>query len=196
MQNSLDFALYIFDMGNVVIRNITTIESIAKHYGFNEAELRFDYNNYNFPLMDGTISSDQYWQHVAHQFEIQVTGDPLAEFFRPVWNEPMVEIITQLRKRDKKVVCGSNTYAPHWEWLLAEGFLQVFDELYASHEMGISKPSKQFFTRILDAEQISAEETFFIDDYAENTVAAEALGITAHHYENDAALHNYFKAIL
>lgn len=196
MQNSLDFALYIFDMGNVVIRNITTIESIAKHYGFNEAELRFDYNNYNFPLMDGTISSDQYWQHVAHQFEIQVTGDPLAEFFHPVWNEPVVEIITQLRKLGKRVVCGSNTYASHWDYLRAEGFLEIFDGEYASHEMGVSKPSKYFFTRILDAEQVAPVNTFFIDDILENVIAAQALGITAHHYRDDESLEDYFKNIL
>ena len=195
-QHPLDFNLYIFDMGNVVIRNIETLDKIAQHYGFDEAELRQDYNHYAFPLMDGTIDSALYWQHVEHQFGIRVTGDPLAEFFRPVWNEPVVDIITQLRKLGKRVVCGSNTYASHWDYLRAEGFLEIFDGEYASHEMGVSKPSKYFFTRILDTEQVAPINTFFIDDYLENVLAAQALGITAHHYRDDQSLEDYFKNIL
>ena len=195
MQDPLNFTLYIFDMGNVVIRNISTLEKIALHYGFNGEELREDYSHYLFPLLDGTIDSAQYWKHVAHQFGIQVEGDPLRDFFHPSWNEPVLEVITQLRKLNKKVVCGSNTFAPHWEWLRAEGYLEIFDGLYASHEIGISKPSPRFFAHILDVEQQMPATTFFIDDYIENIVVAQAMGISTHHYTDNESLQDYFKVV-
>ncbi|HCG63795.1 MAG: hypothetical protein A2Y31_11400 [Spirochaetes bacterium GWC2_52_13] len=195
MRHPLDYDLYIFDMGNVVIRDITTLEAIARHYGFDFDELHDDYSHYAFPLMDGTIDSALYWNHVEHQLGIRVSGDPLVEFFRPRWNPPVVEILEALRAKGKRVVCGSNTYAPHWEWLRQHGFLHVFDALYASHEMGISKPSKRFFTHIMEKEQVAIPKVFFVDDYEENIVAAKAIGIESYHYSFDEGLPNIFSAI-
>jgi hypothetical protein len=113
MGHEQDLDLFVFDMGNVVIRDITTLEAIAAEYGFDFDELHEDYRHYVYPLMDGVITSDLYWDHVAHQFGIKVKGDPLATYFRPRWNEPVVEFIHTLRAAGKRVVVGSNTYAPH-----------------------------------------------------------------------------------
>ena len=196
MKSPLDYDLYIFDMGNVVIKDIATIAAIAEHYGFDYEQLLVDYHHYDFPLMDGTIPSSLYWQHVAHQFGITVTGDPLAEFFHPNWNEPVVEILEQLRRAGKRVVCGSNTYAPHWELLKQRGFLTVFDAAYASHELGFSKPSAQFFRAILDTEQVPVQRALFIDDYEENIIAAKAVGFDTIHYQFDEGISHYFASIL
>lgn len=173
-------------MGNVVIRDITTLEAIAAEYGFDFDELHEDYRHYVYPLMDGVITSDLYWDHVAHQFGIKVKGDPLATYFRPRWNEPVVEFIHTLRAAGKRVVVGSNTYAPHWDQLESQGYLDLFDAHYASHEMGICKPSKRFFTHILEREGCVPERTFFLDDYEENVVAAKELGIHAYLYVLDS----------
>ena len=179
------YGLYLFDMGNVVIKNIHVIEKIAAHYGLAHDELADDYAKYNFPLMDGTVSSDVYWRHVETLFGVTIKGDPLADFFRPVWNPPMVSLIKFLRERGKTVACASNTYAPHWEYMMENGFTNGFDRLYASHEMGITKPTRQFFEYILEREKTSPADTFFIDDYEENVVASRKLGITTLHYTDD-----------
>ena len=173
----MDFDLYIFDMGNVVIRDIEVLGSIAKCYGFDPEELRQDYRHYMYPLMDGSIDAACYWSHVSQQFGIQVSGDPLADHFRPRWNKPVEQLIRRLRLKGKRVVVGSNTYAPHWEWLREQGFLAIFDADYPSYRLGISKPSRRFFTHILEKEQVSAGKTFFMDDAEEHVAAAGSLGI-------------------
>ena len=192
MKQPLAYDLYMFDMGNVVVRDITTIDAIADHYGFDRVELHADYDHYAFPLMDGTIDSKLYWDHVEHVFGIQVGGDPLADFFRPRWNEPVVALIEFLHAKCKRVVCASNTYAPHWSLLRDRGFLDIFDATYASHEMGVSKPSPYFFKTILAREGIGAERTLFVDDYQENVVAARALGLDALLYSFDDSLNDFF----
>jgi putative hydrolase of the HAD superfamily len=145
--------------------------------------------------MDGTIDSALYWKHVEHQLGVRVSGNPLVDFYHPHWNPPVVEILKALRAKGKRVVCGSNTFAPHWEWLRQRGFLEVFDALYASHEMGISKPSRRFFTHIMEKEQVDVPRVFFVDDYEENIVAAKALGIDTYHYFFDEGLSSHFSTI-
>ena len=181
-KNPLDLPLMMFDMGNVVVKNITTIEKIAAFYHLPLHEFSEDYHKYEFPLMDGAITSDVYWKHVAIRFGVSVEEDPLAIFFKPEWNPTIVGCIDTLRLHGKRIICASNTYAPHWKILADNGFLSIFDATYASHELGVTKPSRQFFERILEQEHRKPSEACFVDDYLENVQAAEQLGIRAFHY--------------
>ena len=52
-----------------------------------------------------------------------------------------------------------------------------FDSEFCSYEMGICKPSAEFFLHALSADGMKAEESIFIDDSAKNREAASALGI-------------------
>jgi len=54
--------------------------------------------------------------------------------------------------------------------------------VYASHLMGVSKPEPDFWLRILEAEGRTAEQAFFVDDFAENVDAARRLGIRSHRF--------------
>ncbi|AEV28869.1 haloacid dehalogenase superfamily protein, subfamily IA, variant 3 with third motif having DD or ED [Sphaerochaeta pleomorpha str. Grapes] len=169
--------LFIFDMGNVVIKNIHMLKKVARKWHLNEKEFIEDYQSYNSPMMDGFISTSDYWGHVKHKFGITVEGEPFAQEFTPVFNEEMVALLKRLSKEGKRVVCGSNTFAPHWEIIERMGALALFDKAYASHEMGVSKPARQFFEYILEKEGCKASKAYFIDDYEENIESASKLGI-------------------
>src|SRR5690606_34512584 len=56
-------------------------------------------------------------------------------------------------------------------------FKNAFDVFYLSHEMGMRKTDREIFEFVLEQNQLKAEETFFVDDLAENTEAAASLGI-------------------
>src|SRR5690606_36806510 len=56
-------------------------------------------------------------------------------------------------------------------------FKNAFDVFYLSHEMGMRKPDREIFEFVLERNQLKAEETFFVDDLAENTDAAAGLEI-------------------
>ncbi|MGH0053402.1 MAG: HAD-IA family hydrolase [Sphaerochaetaceae bacterium] len=174
--------LFVFDMGNVVVNDITMLGKIASKLGIDTHDFVSDYLHYEFPLMEGTFTEAQYWQHIRHVFGIPVKGNPFADAFTPTFNEPIVRLIQALRSRGHRVVCATNTMDSHLEILKKMGALDLFDTTYASHQIGLSKPSSQFYTAILASEGISAENTFFLDDRMDNIENSRKLGIAGFLY--------------
>jgi putative hydrolase of the HAD superfamily len=174
---SPEHTLFLFDMGNVVVKNITMLGKIARAWKLDRNEFFTDYLHYEFPLMEGELSSEQYWEHVHKVFGVKVEGDPFYDWFDPVFNEEIVALIKALRKAGKRVVCASNTIDPHWRILSDMGALSLFDTVYASHEMHLSKPSRAFFNDILTKEGVEAKSAYFIDDNEENITSARSMGI-------------------
>ncbi|WP_165849535.1 HAD family hydrolase [Sphaerochaeta halotolerans] len=194
--------LFMFDIGNVVVNNISMLGKISGLLGIEKEALIADYRHYVFPLMEGLVSEAQYWQHITHVFGVSVLGNPFAEAFKPVFNEPIVTLIGALRAKGHRVVCASNTIQSHWNVLEEMGALALFDKAYASHEMGLSKPSSQFYTSILASEGVVAEQAFFIDDRMDNIESSRSLGIASFLYadlpsgKKDERLYKIFRAYL
>ncbi|MGE4584997.1 MAG: HAD family hydrolase [Sphaerochaeta sp.] len=180
--------LFMFDLGNVVIKNITMLGKIARRYELDREAFFQDYLHYEFPLMEGVVSSAVYWDHVYHQFGIQVEGDPFFDAFDPIPNEEMLHLIKRLRSEGKRVVCASNTIDPHWKKMEAMGILSLFDATYASHKLALTKPSERFFTTILERERVDREAVYFIDDYELNIEHARKLGLASLLYADGIGL--------
>lgn len=175
--------LYVFDMGNVVIKSIEVLDQTIELLGVDAKEFLLDYHHYDHVLMDGSLSLDDYYKHVEHVFGIKVLGKPFSDLFNPHFNQPMVDIIKKLKTNGNRVVCGSNTYEPHWTVIQNKGLDKVFDKCYLSHEIGLTKPSKAFFNYILEQEHVDASDVFFTDDYLENIETAQSLGINTFWYK-------------
>ncbi|MFA6844745.1 MAG: HAD-IA family hydrolase [Sphaerochaetaceae bacterium] len=175
--------LYIFDMGNVVITRIHCLEKIGEHYHLDAETFRKDFLGYEVPLMEGFMETETYWRHIERRFSITVENDPFATFFDPLVNKNVVDTIIRLRQRKERVVCGSNTFAPHWEKLRKAGLLSIFDETYASHLIELAKPEPEFFEFILSQEHFKAQDTYFIDDYPCNIESAKSIGLNTLLYD-------------
>ncbi|MGD1821663.1 MAG: HAD family hydrolase [Pleomorphochaeta sp.] len=194
--------LFIFDAGNVVINNIHIFNDIFDHYNLDSIqrnEFINDYANYNAPLMDGNITTDFYINHINETMDLNIEGDPFYDYFKPEFNEVIVNLIKSLRKKGKRVVLGSNTYAPHTKKMKEMGLFDLFDEIYVSNEMHHYKPNPSFFRYILRCENMKAENTYFIDDMAENVASAAAIGINVLNYvgeDKNKILNNIFKEII
>jgi HAD superfamily hydrolase (TIGR01509 family) len=92
--------------------------------------------------------------------------------------EPGMEgVVKDLAKRHRTILF-SNTNAPHIDHIRAN--YPVFGHVHAtylSYEIGLVKPDIAAYQRVLDLEGCLARDCIFIDDRAENTAAAESLGI-------------------
>ena len=55
--------------------------------------------------------------------------------------------------------------------------------------MGVSKPDINFWKIILTAENVAAEDAFFIDDRIENCEAASSMGIKTFHFDSAGGKH-------
>jgi putative hydrolase of the HAD superfamily len=89
-----------------------------------------------------------------------------------------------IRKR-YKVFLFSNTNELHYNAVMHTYRLETghdlldehFDKAYYSHIMGMRKPDRESYQKILDEQHLDVTETLFIDDTYKNIVGAESVGL-------------------
>jgi FMN phosphatase YigB (HAD superfamily) len=109
-----------------------------------------------------------------------------------VWNSILLEFpkkrlkfIQELAESKKyRLFLLSNTNDLHISWIqnkwgmeLYQDFRICFEQFYLSHEINFRKPNNNIYEFVLNANNLRAKETFFIDDTEENTAAAKVLGM-------------------
>ncbi|MCA1764029.1 MAG: HAD family hydrolase [Cryomorphaceae bacterium] len=67
-----------------------------------------------------------------------------------------------------------------------EKFKSLFAGIAYSHNLGERKPNPEIFLKVLSINEISADETIFIDDTKEHVESASKLGIKSLHLENES----------
>jgi HAD superfamily hydrolase (TIGR01509 family) len=168
--------LYIFDMGEVVACNTDVFPAVCDHleitaeqfYGIAGSRLEM--------LMDGAITADEFWAHFSSKYGAPIKEELFVKYFNPRLDHDVAAIVSRL-KNSARVVCGTNTFDPHYDYLAPRGYYDLFDAVYASNKMGVSKPHQEFYQHILNAEGMRPQDAVFIDDAEMNVRAAEKLGI-------------------
>lgn len=182
-------SLIIFDIGGVVVFGWQTVGRIARKYGLDPDELRADYERSDGPLMEGTLSTKDWWLHVCAKFGLDAEArrhDPMDEEFHCTSDPRMLDLLRQLKGKGVRIVCGSNTCAPHWKKMEASGNLAaLFDHCYLSQELHIEKPDPQFFRYICAHEGVEPSQVLFVDDTKVNVDAALKTGLQGHWYHTD-----------
>ena len=193
-----NFALIMVDMGGVLaLHNDTGMEKrLLMDFSLDDCG--------SFTELDSTlpdllqehsknhITEEQMWDRFTRKTGIVVPpykGSLWAKYFQPELDQAMLQLLSELKQNGYRVVCATNTEPAHYEHHKAMQHYAVFDAVYASCEIGKAKPEIEFFTHILQFENIQAEQVLFIDDYAKNCEAASSLGIRAHHYTDITNLH-------
>jgi putative hydrolase of the HAD superfamily len=169
-------ALYIFDMGGVLVYNIDFMSTIVDYLGLTEEKF-FTYAGENFrELLNGKINSNEFWLRFSLKYGKKIKEELFGKFFNPEIDERIKDLIKKLRE-NSRVVCGTNVIDPHYDYLLEYGDYDIFDAVYASNKIGISKPDPDFYWYILKKERTKPENTIFVDDIEENVLSAQKIGI-------------------
>jgi len=165
-------------MGGVLCCDFNDIPIISDYLEITEENF-FIYAGENFrKLLDGKINSNEFWVRFSLRYGKKVKEELFGKFFNPGIIRETKNIIKQL-KSNSRVVCGTNTIDSHYYYLLNQGNYDIFDEVYASNSMGISKPDPDFYWHILNKEGIKPENTVFVDDTEENILSAQKIGINS-----------------
>ena len=184
--------LYIFDMGGVLCCDFDVIPIISNYLGITKENF-FIYSGENFrKLLDGRINSNEFWVRFSLRYGKKVEEELFGKFFNPGIIQGTKDTIEQL-KSDSRVVCGTNTIDSHYYYLLNQGHYDIFDEVYASNLIGISKPDPDFYRHILNKEGIKPENTVFVDDTEENITSAQRIGINSILFTDPASLKQQIK---
>lgn len=110
----------------------------------------------------------------------------LIEAYRARWPEMLggpvdgsVAILEDLRAKVPALYALSNWPAETFPHARARfGFLEWFDGMVVSGEVGMRKPDHGIYRLLLERYRIEPRTTLFIDDLPENLAPAEALGLT------------------
>jgi putative hydrolase of the HAD superfamily len=185
--------LFIFDMGGVITDNVKTAPRIARKLGITVEEFfTFSPENAFDDLQDGKLDIGDFWRHFTCASGIDVPGDLWRFCFMPEKIPEMYDLVSRLRGKNHRVVCGTNTIPCHYDVHNERGDYACFDKVYASHLMRIIKPDPRFWQFILDMEEEIPENTIFFDDNSSNVSAALDLGIRSYLFtaprEAEAAL--------
>ena len=110
----------------------------------------------------------------GREFEVQGVLDDWLHILRP--RRRMQELVRRLKNHGYSVYYLSNIPEDVLALLKERGVLDRFDGGVASCEVHINKPDPRIYQALLDKYHLRADECIFIDDRADNLVAASALG--------------------
>jgi len=169
--------LLIFDIGEVMCTRTSIAPIILEYLNISAEEfLKFSTKENIKKIQTGKMTTKEFWNVFSKNSGIKIEEDLWFKFFKPKRNEEMYKFAENMKKSNT-VAAGTNTIEPHYDILLKEGNYTVFERVYASHIIGLAKPDPQFYSFILLKEGFSPEDSFLIDDSAENIKSANNAGI-------------------
>jgi putative hydrolase of the HAD superfamily len=170
--------LYIFDMGGVVARNTDVFPAVVSYLDITREEFLTLAGENVEKLLNGKVSTDEFWARFSRRYGRKVEEELFGKFFHSSIDQAVMDLIKQL-KGSSRVVCGTNTIDPHYDYHLSRGHYDIFDAVFASNKIGLSKPNPEFYRYILENEGVRPENAFFVDDTEVNVLSAERMGISA-----------------
>lgn len=179
----------IFDLGAVLLdidvpRFKEEVHRLCKRYS---ASYQMEDDSIFDAYEKGEMSTTAFFETLHKQVESKVPIHELERAWSLILKEPFPSSMAFLKwaNTNYSTYLLSNTNDAHrvhfdqvFDRVLGKGrFYELFQEVYYSHEMGLSKPNERIYREVLQQSQLNAEECLFIDDKAENIAGAKACGI-------------------
>ena len=146
-----------------------------------------------FKLERGEISEDEFIARLEDGLEA-VLGHRthLHHFRQKFWgalhpNEEMIDLMRELKASGLKMAMLTNNvreWEPLWRAMLPVD--EIFEEIVDSAFVGCRKPEARIYELTLERIGLPAEACLFIDDLKPNVEGAEAAGMRAVHFRDNA----------
>jgi len=137
---------------------------------------------YNTGYVTGTGTETEYWQAVKKQAGIQAEDtdlrhEILTRFIPRQW---MLDSITAMQKQG--IITAILSDQSDWLDKLDSqyNFFQYFNAVFNSYHLGKTKRDTSIFEETLQALQVKAGETLFVDDNPGHIDRADAKGLQTH----------------
>lgn len=177
------YSVIVFDLGNVLIpfdytKPLNHFNKIKPGLGDKFAQHYRDHYNVHREFEKGILSEDEYLAVMIEWLENKVTADEFRRIISDIFtlNYDVIHLIPELKKK-YKVVLLSNTNSIHKQYGYGDyDFLNWFDKLFLSHEVGAVKPEEKIYKAVEQFTQRPSQEHFFIDDIQEYIDGAKRCG--------------------
>jgi len=176
----------IFDYGDIFI-NLDKAATFRELQNLGIDNFTLDMLATNQAYEKGLISTEAfvnfYHEHFPH-----TTKPALVDAWNAILKDfpkHRLEFIKNLAKENRyRLFILSNTNDLHISWIqedwgmdLYNEFKNCFEKFYLSHEIHLRKPDAEIYQFVLKENNLTPEETIFIDDTEANTEIAATLGI-------------------
>jgi putative hydrolase of the HAD superfamily len=182
----------ILDYGGVLSQpqNPENINNIIQSLRQDHADFMKVYYAQRARYDSGHISGEQYWMNVLRHYGLDPLDFQLDHLIREdvkSWtrpNESMLGFLAENRGKVHKLAIISNMINDTLVFMRKNyAWLELFDELIFSCELGKNKPGAEIYETCLKKLELSPEDCLFVDDSAENVKGAQKLGMPAIHYK-------------
>ena len=185
----------VFDVGGVLCPNpLNEFIKVDREHGLPDGTvMSFLRGGNDFALCEtGQMSIFDFYDRcvdrIAKAHDVQVSPQRLDAMLEACMGEAvrpeMIDLVIEIKAAGYQTALLTNIFAERREWLhalLPQGTIDVFGD---SSEMGLRKPDPAIYHKLMEMMGRRHEEIAFVDDFAENLVAARALGITGVLFES------------
>ncbi|MEJ2749321.1 MAG: HAD family phosphatase [Anaerolineae bacterium] len=180
----------IFDVGGVLIRTIDHSPRRQWEQKLGLAEGESEQIVFNSEIgqkaQRGAVTDEALWTWVGQRLNLSPTD--LAAFRNDFWagdalDSELVDFIRRLRPAYQTAVISNATDALYDSLVNQHKIADAFVLIVASAREKIMKPAPEIFQRTLQRLKRQPEEAVFIDDFAHNIQAAQALGWHTIHFQ-------------
>lgn len=166
-----------FDLMDTVVRDPYR-EALRAGTGMELRELFANRDRSAWPAFErGELTEEEYFATYG-DLEVDVDAFHRARRDGYAWMPGMRELLHDLDGRVQRVAASNY---PVWIEELADGMLVgLFEEVLASHHLGVRKPDPAFYERLCGRIDREPDEVLFVDDREDNVEAAVDAGLRAH----------------
>jgi glucose-1-phosphatase len=192
--------LLLFDLGNVIVR--VSHSAMAKALAARSNDPRFRDPQYVLalafgddkgPAVDfdkGSLSADAFYRFVADRLDLSLSFEEFADCWSTGFEENLAvtALIRRLQGRYRLMLL-SNTNELHYHHLKPRlPVLSLMERTFLSFQLGMRKPDRALYERVIKAAGVKPEHIVYIDDIAAYTLAAADLGMQTITFESAGQL--------
>lgn len=169
--------------------------------GVSEAEARrvfLDSDEMHKKYKTGEWTDEQFWSWALAEWNLEKSIPEITKLLIDGYevNNQVVEIVKKVRANGYKALICSNNFPARIDGLQRRfGFLDNFDVIVLSYEIGAIKPGNKIYEELIKKSGLRPDEIFYTDDSQTALDEAKKFGIQASYYSTFADLIEKLKAL-
>ncbi len=177
------YSVVVFDLGNVLIPFdynpvIENLNLLKPNLGNKFKQMYSENYHIHQQFERGELTLNAFVELMLNWLEESISAEEFIKLFSDIFtiNNDVVKLLPRI-KENYKLVLLSNTNEMHKEYGYGNYvFLNYFDKIILSHEVGAIKPEEKIFRAVEEFTQLPSEQHFFIDDILEYIEGAKKCG--------------------
>lgn len=161
------------------LQNLGVSEDEAKRVFLKSPQMNQEYKN-------GKMTDEEYWTWAVSEWKLNLSWKEVVNLMIDSYDvdEDVVLTVKKLREVGYKTAICSNNFPARINGLQEKfGFLNDFDVIALSYEIGECKPNIMIFEELIKKSQEESSSIVFADDNSDNLNGAKEVGITSFLYE-------------